>query len=203
MLPLRHCTLCLDCTTTHRAATTRRASTAPPHIMPRLHHRASCHHRHTAYCHAAATLVSPSHCWVSCHRSHAMVITPLGVLPSQSCHGHHTAARCTTGCCYVLCHHSCCCPLHHRAVVPRGAAVYGLAITLLHVLLWPSRCCVSCRGHRTAARCATGCCVTGHCCVSCRCSCYHHRTVVPQGAAVFMSPAHRCLSCHGLAANKT
>src|SRR5712672_3246790 len=109
----------------------------------------------------------------------------------------------TAGRCYVLCRHSCCCPLHRRVVVPRGAAVYGLAIALLRVLLRPSRCCVSCRGRRTAAHCATACCVTGHCCVSCRRSCCHHRTVVPQGAAVFTLPAHRCPSCHGLAANKT
>ena len=97
VLPLCHCTLCLNCTTMHHAATACHASAVPPHIMPQLHHRASCRRRHAAYCHAAATLVSPLHCWVSCHCSHAVVVAPLGVLPSQSCCGHHTAARCTAG----------------------------------------------------------------------------------------------------------
>src|SRR5712671_3694774 len=126
----------------HHAATACHASAVPPHIMPQLHRHTSCRCCHAAYCHAAATLMLPSHCWVSCHCSHAVVIVPLGVLPSQSCCGHHTAAHCTAGRCYVLCHHSCCCPLHHCVVVPQGATVYGLTITLLHVLLRLLRCCV-------------------------------------------------------------
>src|SRR5712671_3637542 len=113
----------------HHAATACHASAVPPHIMPQLHHRASCRCCHAAYCHAAATLMLPSHRWVSCHRSRAVAITLLPIAPqgaAMCCVITVAAAHCTT---VWSCHKVPLC------------------------MVSPSHCCMSCCGCCAAVSC--------------------------------------------------
>ena len=198
----------------------------PLHIVPQLHHHASCCHRlsclRCATTHHASTapprfMPLLPRCLLSCRCHTHVAVALLGVMPLQSCCGHR-AAGCPA--IAVVLWPSHCCPLHRRALLcvvssqlllpiaplcgratrchcvwshHHTAACPAAAVALLCVLPWPLHCC--------PLHCGLLCHRALLCVVLLQL--LPPRVVMPQGATVFMSPAHHCPSCHSLAANKT
>jgi len=141
VLPLCHSTLCLNCTTTHRA-TTR---------LPCLC-CTTTHHASTALLHCVPL---PPRCLLLCCRHTRVAVALLGVVPLQSCHSCCAAGSPAVT---VVPWPSHCCPLHCEVLLcvvslqlmpPIATAVRSCHKVPLCIVS-PLHCCVSCYGHCAA-----------------------------------------------------